>query len=57
MDFLLDEQKNTALELGGGYRYLKFNPTSFSNLDGSQSALDFSGPYVEAGLKFFLGKD
>lgn len=53
LEFLLDEQKNSALDLGGGYRLLNFNATGTP----LASTLDFSGPFAELGFKFYFGKD
>jgi parvulin-like peptidyl-prolyl isomerase len=67
VEFVLDSQKSTALDLGIDYRLLSFNPVTSSNTsllpspltnsDGSSGSVDFSGIVVKAGLRFFLGKD
>jgi len=67
LEFVLDPQKSTALDLGIDYRLLSFNPVTSSNTallpspltnsDGSNGTVDFSGIGFKAGLRFFLGKD
>ncbi|HXL72161.1 MAG TPA: hypothetical protein VN963_00930, partial [bacterium] len=67
LEFVLDSQKSTALDLGVDYRLLSFNPVTSSNSsllsspltnsDGSNGTVDFNGFVVKAGLRFFLGKD
>jgi len=67
LEFLLDAQKSTALDLGMDYRLLSFNPVTSSNgallpspltnPGGGAGTVDFNGFEVQAGLRFFLGKD
>ncbi len=67
VEFVLDSQKSTALDIGIDYRLLSFNPVTstntsllpspLTNSDGSNGTVDFSGIVVKAGLRFFLGKD
>ena len=53
LEFLLDEQKNSAIDVGGGYRLLSFNATGASQT----ATLGFTGPVLDLGLKFYFGKD
>lgn len=72
LEFLLDDHKNSALDLGVDYRLLSFSPVTTKvtsdnggpalaspllNPDGKQADIDFSGIEVNLGLRFFLGKD
>ncbi len=67
LEFVLDSQKSTALDLGVDYRLLSFNSLTsnntallsspLTNSDGSNATVDFSGFVFTAGLRFFLGKD
>jgi hypothetical protein len=67
VEFVLDSQKSTALDIGIDYRLLSFSPVTSSNTallpspltnpDGSNGSVDFSGFVFKAGLRFFLGKD
>jgi foldase protein PrsA len=67
LEFILDSQKSTALDLGMNYRLLSFNPVTSSNgallpsplttPSGGNGTVDFNGFEVQAGLRFFLGKD
>jgi len=68
LEFILDDQKSTALDMGVDYRLLSFNPVTSSNtaflaspltdnIGGGSGSVDFSGFVVKAGLRFFLGKD
>jgi parvulin-like peptidyl-prolyl isomerase len=67
VEFVLDSQKSTALDIGIDYRLLSFNPVTstntallpspLTNSDGSNGTVDFSGIVIKAGLRFFLGKD
>jgi parvulin-like peptidyl-prolyl isomerase len=67
LEFILDAQKSTALDLGMNYRLLSFNPVTSSNgallpsplttPSGGAGTVDFNGFEVQAGLRFFLGKD
>jgi parvulin-like peptidyl-prolyl isomerase len=72
LEFLLDDHKNVALDIGAGYRFLTFTristylttsngpiksyPSPLLNTDGTQAAIDFSGVNIDVGLRFFLGK-
>jgi hypothetical protein len=65
LEFVLDAQKSTALDLGVDYRLLSFNPVTSGNtsflpsplMNGSNNGtVDFNGVVVKAGLRFFLGK-
>jgi len=69
-EFFMDSSKNTALDLGFSYRFLRFTnlPTSVTsgsainypspllNADGNQAAIDYSGIEVGLGVRFYLGK-
>jgi parvulin-like peptidyl-prolyl isomerase len=69
-EFFLDSSKNTSLDLGLSYRFLRFNnlpttvtagdpskfPSPLLNADGSNAAIDYSGIEVGLGLRFYLGK-
>jgi parvulin-like peptidyl-prolyl isomerase len=67
LEFLLDTQKSSALDLGVDYRLLSFNSLTSSNPaflsspvtnpNGTSGTVDFSGIAVKAGIRFFLGKD
>jgi hypothetical protein len=70
LEFLLDDHKSTALDIGLGYRFLRFSPlastvtatgpVTFSspmlNGDGSNAGVDFAGAQINVGLRFFLDK-
>ena len=72
IEFFLDGNKDTALDLEVGYRYLKFSditstlttdnngpstfPTPLVDPNGTQSTIDFSGIRAGLGLKFYLDK-
>jgi hypothetical protein len=72
LEFMLDDHKNSALDLGVDYRFLSFGPltakvTSDSNgplitspllnANGKQADIDYSGVQVNVGFRFYLGKD
>ncbi len=69
LEFILDGQKSSALDLGLDYRFLTFTPVTSSNPGFKASpltnsggasgsgAIDFSGFQVRLGVKFFISPD
>ena len=71
LEFFLDDHKNTSLDLGLDYQYLKFSPvtakisasgpvsfaSTLTNNDGSNAMVDFTGVRMGASVRFYLGKD
>lgn len=67
LEFILDGQKSSALDLGIDYRVLSFTPVTSSNTGykasplinatGGNGSVDFTGFQVRLGLKFFLSPD
>jgi parvulin-like peptidyl-prolyl isomerase len=69
-EFFTDSSKNTSIDFGLAYRYLKFtnlstnvttaNPLNYAsplqNANGGNASIDYSGIEVGLGLRFYLGK-
>jgi hypothetical protein len=70
LEFLLDDHNSSALDIGLGYRFLRFSPLTSSvsaagpvpflspvlNSDGTNAGVDFSGVQFNLGMRFFLDK-
>ncbi len=64
LEFLMNRQKNWAIDIELGYRYLKFSPVTgngeingnpvsgtLTNADNTDASIDFSGPRLSAGVR------